>query len=253
MITRKTALLILLCLILFLGLLQAQDLTLNGTDPTETRHRFDMNIAEAKFTSLGDYMGIRISGDLAPMPDFSVGAGIPFYYADLPDGKVYGIGDVKLSGLFQVHHSKSDESAYRRTAIGLNLSAPSGDHGEGMGRGAFAIDGYIAASYFLGDFYMIAPVLETTQTFAEESNSDIVHDISLRMVNTFSLSDGHWVEITPEIFWDLRGELRPLYVISSTLGIMLDKRWALATDFTTPLAGDADFNSIGRLSVRYLF
>jgi hypothetical protein len=229
-----------------------QALTKNGTDPTEVRNRIDINIAEVKFTSLGDYMGIGFSGDYALTPYFSIGMGIPLVYADLPDGKVYGVGDADLNSILQLHNSKGD-GAYRRTALGLNLAVPSGDIDDGTGEGAFSLDGYVAVSYFLGDFYMITPLLESTHTFGEDSKSRRVHDLSLRVINTFSMIEGHWVEITPEAFWDLSGDKNPVYVVTSTLGIMLDDKWALAAEFLTPLAGDVGFNSIGRFSVRYLF
>jgi hypothetical protein len=230
-----------------------QKLTLNGTDPTESRSRIDIFIAEATLTSVGNVFVTRITADYAVTPKLSFGMGIPFIYTEYNDQKNSGISDLELSGIFVLHDNSAGSHKYRRTAIGLNAGLPTGDFEDGEGEGKVLFNAWLAVSFFPDDFYMITPLVEDRISYAGKSEAKEIHEIKASLKNVFVMVPGHWVEITPIIIWDLLGLYEPAYLLSASLGYMINDNWALSADFTAPLAGETTFNSIDRLSVRYLF
>jgi len=227
-------------------------LSINGTDPTESRTRIDIYIAEARFTASGDIFATKLTGDYAFANWGSIGLGIPYVYADMPSSTTFGLGDVDINFLFSLH-DKNNDKLFQAVALGMDVSLSSGDATLGTGLGQNLASPYITAAFLPADEILVAPILQEYYSFGGEDDARKIHELSIRIKNVFTLEKGHWLTLTPEVIIDFEGLYRPTYNIRSSLGYMVDENWALSGDFITHLIGDPRFSSIGRFNARYLF
>ena len=227
-------------------------LTMNGTDPTEPRTRIDINIAEAEFISSGDLFSTRFNADIAFVPWLSIGVGIPYYYAAFPSATASGIGDITLGFLLNVLDKKHKE-VFQAISFGTDFSLKSGDPEAGTGLGQYIATPYLTASFYLADYFMIAPIIQEYYSFGAEPDAQKLNQTSFRIRNVIASEDGHWLALTPDLIIDYEGIYRPTLTLHSSLGYMVDKNWAISGDFVFHVYGDQRFSSLGRLNVRYLF
>lgn len=231
---------------------QARPLSANGTDPTEARSRFDANIGRIDLLSAGYIFEISAGGDFAFSRRGSVGVSAPLVYADFPSGTTTEIGDITFNALASVIQ-KPQASIFHSLAIGADFVLENGDVEAGTGFGQNIIAPYLAASFYPGEGFMLAPLIKEFISLEEDESGRSIHDLSLRLLTVFSFESGFWLNLTPELIVDLNGDQKNLYTLRATFGKMINKNVGFAGDVIYQIAGEKRYDYLARLNMRYLF
>jgi hypothetical protein len=130
---------------------ETRGLSLNGTDPTEVRDRFDADLAALTHISGNKYLGIQAGGDKIITNWLSLGVQIPFLYTDIADGSSGGWGDVQINARLRFHQSRNKRSYYTASGAGVSIYLETGDYNKGTGLGQYIAVPYLAFSYWLDE------------------------------------------------------------------------------------------------------
>ena len=202
-------------LLMFSLRIQAQNLTPNGTDPTEIRSRIDIVLAQLSNLGTADFLGAAFSGDYAFNSWFSAGAEIPIVYAHLSGRKATGLGDVSIRMLASVY--KANEMEFTKAvAAGLEVNLDTRDAGNGTGIGQTIIIPYVCASFEFAEEYLIIPQMK--YLFSAKENTNEIDELRLQVDNVFSFSESFWLSVMPEMIIDIKDERLTTYNLQTTLG-----------------------------------
>jgi hypothetical protein len=228
-------------------------LTPNGTDPTEIRSRADLFFAKVTSGASRDLFGSQLSGTYAFIQQFSAGLDVPYIYTDLSGGRQgTGIGDIGIRGKVGLYRQKN-EQFLRSVAAGVRLLLDTGDADQGTGRGDYAIELNLNASYSLADEILIVPAIGTYSTFGADSSSANENELHLKFLTVLNFAEGIWISLQPELIIDLTGEYQYSLPVRMIVGYMLDSEFGLSAQYTSFVAGDDRVNYFANIDLRYLF
>ncbi len=250
---RKYFYLIILIFIVNLNLTASEynkKLTMNGTDPTEIRDRFNFIVGEATFTSSRSLFGFGVNGDKEILPWMSAGIGIPILYSYADYENKFSMGDVNI-GLLASFYTHKGPSVFTRLAFGLKYYLNTGNPDIGTGVGQHVLSPRLIAVFYSDEDAFIAPILEYSYSVSNNPDYLKINKLSIRVEGTLNFNE-YWINITPELKIDFEGIYMNTYYIRSTIGKMVNKNWGVSADFVYRIAGEPDFDYLGRLNIRYL-
>jgi hypothetical protein len=224
--------------------------SLNGTDPTEPRTRFDAYLTRIEPLASGYVLQTTASGDYAFKDWFSIGMEVPLVYANFPSTVTFEIGDIQLNGLFALFTTKK-QASFKRVAAGFVAYLNTGNVDTGTGFGQHIIAPYLGAAFYPAPEIMVTPIIEEYISLDRNEENRAKHDLSLRLNTTLTI-DEVWVAIVPELFIDLLGYDKSLWNLRSSLGIMINANMGFSAEFISQLAGEKRFNYLGRIHFNYL-
>lgn len=230
----------------------AYRLSENGTDPAEPRSRFDIILGEATKSTNGELFATTVSGDLAFARWGAVGAALPLMYANFANTG-WALGDIQLNALLRLYRYQDEASWFQSLGAGADLFLNTGDADLGTGLGQYLVTPYLTATFFPARELMIAPLVEELITFGGDDKRKDRNELSIRIINVYTFPAGFWVNLTPELIVDLKGDTQNTWTLRNTLGKMTTKNLGFAADFITHIAGEKRFDYIARLNLRYLF
>jgi len=255
-ITSHTAekLMVLFVMALLLTNLPAQNpvstLSPNATDPGEPRNRIDAYLAVIEPLFSGYIMQPSVSADWAFREWGSVGIQVPLVYANFPSTVTFEVGDIQLNTLLVFYRSKNIES-FKSAALGCDFFLNTGDVETGTGFGQYVMAPFLTFSFYPENGIMIAPIIEEYISLEKDKSKNSIHDLSLRINSTLTL-DEYWVTLTPELLIDLLGDVKNLWAMRSSLGMMINPQVGLSADLFYQLAGEKRYNYLGRMALKYL-
>ncbi len=228
-------------------------LTPNGTDPTEIRSRADLFFAQVTSRASRELFGSQLSGTYAVNQQFSAGIDVPYIYTDLSGGQFgAGIGDIGVRGKVSLYRQK-EEQFLRAVAVGLKLLLDTGDAHLGTGKGDYAIESTLNASYSLAKEILIVPAIGTYSTLGADSSTANENELHLKILTVLNFEEGIWISVQPELVIDLTGEYQYSLPIRMIIGYMFDNKFGLSAQYTNFVAGDDRVNYFANVDLRYLF
>jgi hypothetical protein len=225
-------------------------LTINGTDPTEPRNRFDASLSRIEPVAAGYILQTTFSGNLAVKDWGGIGLKVPLVYADFPSTQTFEMGDLQLNALWAFYRPRFEGSLHA-LALGVDAFLNTGDVETGTGYGQYIIAPFLAASFYPADEIMITPIIEQFFSLDEDEFGRDRKDLSIRL-NMTATFDEFWVTLVPEILIDETGRRENLWTMRSSIGYMFDPRMGVSAEYVSQLAGDKRFNYLGRFAFRYL-
>ena len=224
--------------------------TINGTDPTEPRNRFDVFLSRIEPVAAGYILQTTFSGNLAIADWGGIGLRVPLVYADFPSTETFEMGDIQLNALWAFFQPRYEGSLHT-LAFGVDAFLNTGDVETGTGYGQYIIAPYLAASFYPADEIMMTPVVEQFVSLDKDNSGRDRKDLSLRL-NMTATFDEFWVTLVPEVVFDQTDSRETLWVLRSSIGYMFDPAMGISADYVSHLAGDKRFNHLGRIAFRYL-
>lgn len=243
-------LMILFVLILLSMPVQAQDLTRNGADPTEVRTRIDIILSQLTSLAKSDLMGMQFGGDYALSGWLSVGADIPYAYARFSGSTSTGIGDMGVRFLLSSRND-NDRELLRSIAGGVEAHLNTGSAERGTGIGQTILIPHIGASFYLDEAFIIIPRIRYLFSVKEENNE--IDEIRFEVNNVFNFAEDIWLELQPELYFDLKGERLGTMNLISVIGKMIDDKWGVSALYKANIFGEPRIDYLMYFSLRYLF
>jgi len=231
----------------------AQVRTENGSDPTEVRTRFDLELVQLTGFGGDDFMGMTISGAYAFSRKFAAGLDVPWVYATVDGFAETGIGDIRIMTIYNLIYDDSGDEFFEALSGGINLYLDTGNAERGTGIGQSFIVPYFALSYALAKQLRVAPVVRQYISMTRDADNTQIDEMHLMIDGIAIFDHGIWIKITPEAVIDFEGNRIPTYNLRSSLGKMVDKNWGIVAEFTTTLAGDPRVDYTSNLTLQYLF
>ena len=239
-------------LLLCAGGVFGQVRTENGSDPTEVRSRFDLQLVRLTGLGSSDFLGTTVSGEYAFTQKFAAGLDVPLVYANVSGYAETGIGDIRIKTIYNLIYDDSPDEFFEALSGGVNVYLNTGDAERGTGIGQSFVAPYFALSYALAEEIRFAPVARQYITLSKGPTDQDVNELHLQVETVAMFAEMVWIKVVPEAVIDFTGNRIPTYNLRSGLGKMLDGNWGILAEFTTNIAGDprVDYNS--NLVLQYL-
>jgi hypothetical protein len=232
---------------------QLDSITLNGTDPSEVRTRFDSYLGRVDPLSSGYILELGASYKLALFKWGSLGLSAPLVYADFTSSTTFEVGDIEINTLFSLYKRKSNHLDFKAVAVGFDASLNTGDVNVGTGFGQTILSPYITATFVPAEEILISPMIKEYISVSDDEQGRDMNQVSIRIINIYNFEQGIWLDLTPELILDLKGDKKSLWTLRSALGIMINRKYGFAANYISQLAGERRFQNIVSISMRYLF
>jgi hypothetical protein len=110
---------------------------------------------------------------------------------------------------------------------------------------------HIGASYVLDEALIIVPQIRYLFSASETSNE--IDEIRIQVENIINFSEDIWIQLQPELNFDLKGERQSTMNLRSVIGKMIDEHWGVSAFYKTNIYGDPWIDYTTNLSFRYLY
>ena len=226
--------------------------TENGSDPTEIRSRFDLQLVQLTGLGTSDFLGTTISGEYAFTQKFAAGLDVPLVYANISGYAETGIGDIRIKTIYNLLHDDAPDEFFEALSGGVNLYLNTGDAQRGTGIGQSFVAPFLALSYALAEEVRFAPVFRQYITLSKGPTDPDVNELHLQVESVAMFAEMVWIKVVPEAVIDFTGNRIPTYNLRSSLGKMFDANWGILAEFTTNIAGDPRVDYTSNLVLQYL-